>query len=125
MLGVALGTIFHQDIKNILISRDSVALSIEHKLTMLSIGKPEFNGKQTVITHMFKGKPNHVYAIEYTPDLLSSWEFGDKHHTTDDGVFHATFGKDGNHTESWNQRMFFRVREIQQVENPLLVNNDK
>lgn len=92
---------------------------------MLSIGKPEFNGKQTIVTHMFKGKPDHVYAIEYTPDLMTGWESGDKHHTTDDGVFHATFGKDGNHAENWNQRMFFRVSEIQEVENPLLVNNDK
>lgn len=125
LLGVVLGAVFNQNIKNNLLPQDPVALSIEHRLTMLAVGKPAFDGKKTVITHMFKGKPNHVYAIEYSPDLTTGWKAGDKHHTTDDGIFHATFDKDGNHTENWNQSMFFRVSEIGTPENNLLVNNDK
>ncbi len=104
--------------------QDSIALALEHNLTMLTVGKPNFDGTRTIITHMFKGKPNHVYAIEHTADLTTGWEDGDKHHTTDDGVFHATFAKDGDQSENWGQKMFFRVSGITTPENNLVVNND-
>ncbi len=123
VLGLILGTIFYQNIKNILLPLDPVALSIEHNLTMLAVGKPEFNGKQTVITHMFKGKPNHVYTIQHTSDLSEDWENGDKHHTTDDGIFHVTFDKNGDQSEKWNRHMFFRVTEITKPETTHIANN--
>jgi hypothetical protein len=122
LLGLILGTVFYPQVKDIVAVRDPVALSIEHNLTIMTVGKPAFDGEKTTVTHMFKGKPNHVYSIEHTSDLLNGWENGDKHHTTTDGVFHATFDKVGNHLENWSQKMFFRVSEISKPENTLLVN---
>jgi hypothetical protein len=124
LLGLILGTIIYPQVKDAFAIREPIVLAIEHRLTMLAVGKPVFNGDSTVITHSFKGKPNHVYTIEYSPDLMAGWENGDKHHTTDDGVFHATFNKKGNHSDNWNQHMFFRVSEISQSENTLIAHND-
>jgi len=85
------------------------------------VGKPQYDGNNTTITHVFHGKPNHVYTIAHTADLSKAWEIGEQHHTTDDGTFYVTISKKGDHLDKWNQSMFFKVTKINTTEQPILL----
>lgn len=80
-------------------------------LVLMVVGKPNFNGKETTVTHEFKGQPNQLYKIEYTSNLGGPWESGESHYSTEDGVFYVTFNKAGNKSEEWNKQMFFRLKD--------------
>lgn len=100
---------------------EHAAISIEHKLELLTVGKAQYDGTNTTITHTFQGKPNHIYTVAHTADLSNPWEMGEQHHTTDDGTFYVTISKKGDQTTKWNQSMFFKVTKVDIGEQPKLL----
>lgn len=88
---------------------------------MLVVGKPQYDGTNTAITHVFHGNPNYIYTIAHTADLSKSWEMGEQHHTTDDGTFYVTASKEGDHLDKWNQSMFFKITRVDTAQEPALL----
>lgn len=124
LAGSIIAWVFYPTFKNWIKLAPVEIKVIEHRLALLKVGKAIFDGEKTLATHMFKAIPNEVYRLEYSTELGGSWENGEQHHTTEDGVFYATLIKKGNHLKDWEQKMFFRLVHVTQPENPLLAQHN-
>jgi hypothetical protein len=92
-----------------LVTVSALAEATAFTLQVVRRGIPVFDGARTSISMDFIGVPGQNYQIQWSEDL-ETWVSADTGASGRTGSFTVNISSEGDHLNSWNQRLFFRAK---------------